>query len=198
MRERRLGYAAMWLLVLGAWFSLVFYGADWITAHRPRHVVPYFAWELQLPFIPSLAVVYLTMNLLIAIALVALGTRRELRALALALCADILIAGVGFILYPAQLAFPEPLGTGTWAMFFHFADRLNGDYNLVPSLHVALAVTCVSAYATRAKPLWWLWATAIAASTLLTHQHHVIDVVTGWLLGIAGGRLYRGMNQSQL
>ena len=193
--RNRLGYVALWIAVLGAWFSLVFYGADWLTAQRPRHVVPHFAWELQLPFVPSLALVYLSVNILLPTAFVLQPTRREVRMLALALCADILVAGVCFILYPAQLAFEPPLVAGT---IFRFVDRLNGDYNLIPSLHIALAVTSVSACATRAKPLWWLWAAAIAVSTLLTHQHHVIDVASGWLLGIAGGRMYRGINQSQL
>jgi membrane-associated phospholipid phosphatase len=32
--------------------------------------------------------------------------------------------------------------------------------------------------------LLWLWAAAIAASTVLTHQHHIIDAVTGWALGV--------------
>ena len=198
MREKRLGHAALWLAVLGAWFSLIFYGADWITAHSPRHVVPHFSWELRLPFVPWLALVYLSMNILLPTAFLALPTRREIRTLTLALCADVLIAGIGFILYPAQLAFAAAHDAGTWTAVFQFADRVNGDYNLVPSLHIALAVTSVSACARRAKPWWWLWAVAIAVSTLLTHQHHVIDVASGWLLGIAGGRLYRGMNQSQL
>jgi len=34
-----------------------------------------------------------------------------------------------------------------------------------------------------------LWAAALAASTLLLHQHHVLDVVAGWFLGISGKRL---------
>ena len=35
----------------------------------------------------------------------------------------------------------------------------------------------------------WGWAGVVAASTLLTHQHHVADVLAGWLLGVAGKRL---------
>ena len=206
MREKRLGYAVMWALVLGAWFSLIFYGTDWIASQRPRHVPPHFGWELELPFIPSLTFVYLTIHLVLAIAPLLLLTRRELRALGLALCMDVLLAGIGFISYPAQLAFPPPPNPGAWTALFHFADRLNGDYNLVPSLHVALTVTCIAVYArgvrARCAAGFWLWAGAIAVSTLLTHQHHVIDVVAGWLLGILGARLYQRLvapaNQSQV
>jgi membrane-associated phospholipid phosphatase len=185
---------------------LIFYSADAITAQRSRHVPPHFAWELRLPFVPAFTVVYLSIHLLLATAPALLPTRRELRALGLALCSGILAAGVGFILYPSQLAFPAPPDPGIWSPIFHFADELNGNYNLVPSLHVALSVTCVAVYA-RCVPGWratclWLWASAIAVSTLLTYQHHVIDVVTGWLLGIVGGRLYQRFatpaNQSQV
>jgi len=30
----------------------------------------------------------------------------------------------------------------------------------------------------------WSWAAMIAASTVLIHQHHVLDVATGWLLAL--------------
>ena len=79
------------------------------------------------------------------------------------------------------------------AGLFLVADRANLTYNLVPSLHVALTNVCVAAFASRATgmgtALLWIWATGIAVSTLLTHQHHVFDVLTGWLLASLAVRL---------
>ena len=100
------------------------------------------------------------------------------------------IAGIGFLFIPADLAYPPVTETelGRWATLYHIADALNLTYNLVPSLHVALTVGCVAAFSTRTgalgKVLLWSWAAAIALSTLLTHQHHIVDVVTGWLLAL--------------
>ena len=69
---------------------------------------------------------------------------------------------------------------------FAFADQLNLRYNLVPSLHVAFAAICALAYArargAAAALVFGTWAAAIAASTVLLHQHHLVDVATGLAL----------------
>jgi membrane-associated phospholipid phosphatase len=99
-------------------------------------------------------------------------------------------AGVCFLLFPVELAYPPVPESelGAWAGLFHVADELNLTYNLLPSLHVALTVGCVAAFATHIRgagqALLWIWAGAIALSTLLTHQHQVLDVLTGWLLAV--------------
>ena len=140
-----------------------------------------------------MVVVYLSIHLLFAAVPFILRTRREIRAFILTLVAVIAIAGVGFVLLPAELAFPPPGDLGTWQALFRLADWLNLDYNLVPSLHVALSVACLAAFASRAglvgAALLWTWAGAIAASTLLTHQHHLLDVATGAALGLGANRL---------
>ena len=104
----------------------------------------------------------------------------------------ILVAGVGFLLVPSDLAFPPSVDTGPLEEAVRVSKELALPHNLVPSLHVAMSVTCVAIYALRAgrpgKTLLWGWATAIALSTLLFHQHHLLDVVTGWALGQAAVR----------
>jgi membrane-associated phospholipid phosphatase len=181
-------YAWALSLINGIWFMLVFGGCDFITAHRSLRVPIHFAAELRIPFVPAMTAVYMSIYLLFLAGPFILRTRREFRAMIATLATMIGIAGVGFLLVPAQLAFspPREQDLGIWAGLFHLADRLNLTYDLVPSLHVALSVACIAAFSTRTartgRTLLWIWAAAIAVSTVLTHQHHVIDVVTGWIL----------------
>lgn len=188
-------YAWALSLINGIWFMLVFGGCDFITAHCALRVRIHFAAELKIPFVPAMTAVYMSIYLIFLAGPFVLRTRREFRAMIATLAAMIGVAGIGFLLIPGQLAFPPPReqDLGIWAGMFHLADRLNLDYDLVLSLHVALSVACISAFSTHTgvtgKILLWMWAAAIALSTLLTHQHHVIDVITGWLLAIICVRL---------
>jgi membrane-associated phospholipid phosphatase len=175
-----------------ALFVVVYATTDWVTARRAFRVPVHAEWELGLPFWPWMSAVYLTIYPLMWSAPFVLPNVGRIRALATSLAVVILVAGAGFLLCPAQTAFPAPpADLGLWTPVFRVADQVNLDYNLVPSLHVALSVTSAIAYARVARPaartLWTLWAAAIAVSTVMTHQHHLVDVLTGWALGWAGG-----------
>ena len=184
-----------WLLSAAnaVWFALVYGGGDWITAHRTLRVPIHLPVELAIPFVPSAFVFYMSIYLLFFAGPFIVRERREFTALIRALALATLIGGIGFLLVPAQPAFPPPGDPGIWAGLSHFADWLNLDYNMAPSLHVALSVCCVATFSRHAgrsgRVLLWLWAFAIALSTVLTHQHHVVDAITGWALGIAANRL---------
>lgn len=172
------------------WFELVFYGCDVITRERSLRVPIHTSLDLAIPFVPSMTVVYLSMELLFLAGPFVLRTRKEFRAAIAMLAVAIGVAGICFLLIPADLAYPPVLESelGIWAGAYHIADAVNLTYNLVPSLHVALTVACVAAFARHAhaitKALLWTWAIAIALSTLLTHQHHLVDAVSGWVLGL--------------
>jgi membrane-associated phospholipid phosphatase len=185
-----LRYAGFLSAANALWFALVFGGMDFLTAHRTFRVPVHFPAELSIPFVPSMTAFYMSLYLLFLMAPLVLRTRREFRAIVITLAIMILCAGIGFLLFPANLAFPQPREEelGIWAALFHLADWLNLTYNLLPSLHVAFAVACVAIYAPRApsiaKSILWTWAAMIVASTVLIHQHHVLDVATGWLLAL--------------
>jgi len=178
--------------VLAAWFTVLYVGADWLTAHHTWRVRVHLDLEEHTPFVPAALLGYVSEYVLFALPPFVLRSRRELDALAAALAAVMLAAGVVFLLVPPAPAFPPPGDMSTWGPAVRFVKWVALPHNLLPSLHVALSVVCVSVYARQAAPvgkaLLWLWATVIAASTLLLHQHYLLDVLTGAALGWAGVR----------
>jgi membrane-associated phospholipid phosphatase len=183
-----LRYAALLSFANTLWFVLVYSGMDALTARRTFRVPVHFPTELAIPFVPAMTLFYMSIYMLFWMAPFVLRTRREFRALVITLAIVIFCGGIGFLLFPADLAFAPPReeDLGIWAAMFHLADKLNLTYNLLPSLHVAFAVICVAIFAARAslvgKVLLWFWAAMVAVSTILIHQHHLLDVATGWLL----------------
>jgi hypothetical protein len=186
-------FAVGQIALITLWFGFVFAGADWLTAHRTARVHIHLAAELRIPLVPSFLLVYMSVYLLYLGVPFVLRTRREIKSLALAQFITILVAGVGFLLIPGTLAYAPPNDLGAWKPLFHFADWLNLDYDLVPSLHVATSIVCIEAFARHAgmagKAALRSWGLAIAASTILTHQHHLLDAGTGYVLGMLIARL---------
>ena len=181
-------FAALVSLIGMLWFVVVYGGCDAITTHRVTRVRIHLDSELKIPFIPETVLIYMSIYLLFVAAPFILRQRHEFLTLAITLDVVILVGGIGFLLIPAQLAFPSPTDLGAFPGVFRLADRLNLTYNLVPSLHVALSVACIATYAPRTgiigKLLLSLWGLAISASTLFTHQHHILDVIAGWMVAL--------------
>ena len=197
---KHIRFATLISLIGILWFVVVYGGCDAITVHRATRIRIHLDSELSIPFIPETVLIYMSIYLLFVAAPFILRQRNEFLTLAITLDVIILAGGAGFLLIPAQLAFAPPTDLGAFPGLFRFADRLNLTYNLVPSLHVALSVACIATYAARTgtigKVLLWIWGLAISASTLFTHQHHVLDVVTGWIVALIVFRLLRGLGRS--
>lgn len=176
-------------LFTSLWFAAIYGGCDWITRHRAMRVSLDFAWEQSIPFVPAASPVYLSLNLLLATLALSLRQRAQLLAAGTAITAMIAIAGACFLVLPSELNYAPPPPAGIWQPLFNIADAMNLDYNLLPSLHVALATFAALVLgqrrATFTRVALTLWAIAIAVSTLLIHQHHVLDVAAGVALAVA-------------
>jgi membrane-associated phospholipid phosphatase len=111
------------------------------------------------------------------------------------LVAGTLACGALFLLMPAELGFvrtiPEdPPYAGLYAAIF----GLDRPHNLVPSLHVvwsaAIALACARAAGPFVRVALFAWLAVLAGSTVLVHQHHVLDVVTAFALVFILRRCY--------
>jgi len=184
---RHLQRTALLGLLVAGWFALVYVGADWITEQHAIRVRVHFAAELNLPFLPAFTLAYVSLYAAFAAVPFILRSRCEVRRLARDLALAIGVAGVCFVALPARLAYPPPpADLGLWTPLFRFADWANLDHNLLPSLHVTLGVLCLESFARQAAAPGRMvlsgWAGLIAASTMLIHQHHLLDVIVGGLL----------------
>jgi hypothetical protein len=167
-------------------FSSVYGSTSLLTGLRGARPAPYFHFELYVPFIPSMSTVYLTVPLVLLLTPFVLRTWRDITPFFLTLTAETLVAGLCFLLLPFAQAYPPRLASGFWGGLFHFADVLNLEYNEVPSIHVAFAVTAALVFGRRCgligRLLFGVWAIGVTLSTLLIHEHHLLDVGSGILL----------------
>ncbi len=180
---------------LMVWFVMVYGGADWLTGMHDFRVRLHMSFELGIPFVPSMILFYNSMHVAYAIAPFILRDRSEMHAMALTWVAITLLAGIVFLLLPSEDAFPTPsdAALGVWRGMFRLADHANLRFNSCPSMHVAWGIVCVDVYARYASRteslLLIIWGVGIFASTLLLHQHHIIDAIGGTLLGLFGSRI---------
>ncbi len=183
----QVGLALCLGLAEGLWFAVIYSGADWITRQHSYRVQWHASWDLLIPFVPAAFLAYLSLNVLFWIVPFVLRTRAELFGIVYAMAVATLVAGVCFVAMPLAHAYPPVSDLGSWQMIAEFARGLALEYNYAPSLHVAFTTICFLAMRKYLRgwhaALLGLWCAAIMIATLLTHQHYLIDVVTGLLLG---------------
>lgn len=175
--------------LLSLLFVTVYGGCNWLAEQRTSVGVWYFDWERQIPFWPAMILPYLSIDAFFVVAPFLCRDRDELRVYARRMTAAILVAGACFIVMPLRYAFERPVADGWLGALFQAFTSLDRPFNLFPSLHVTLAVILVDMYWRHTKGVLRFvvagWFLLIGLSTVLTYQHHVIDVVGGLALATA-------------
>lgn len=164
-----------------------------ITASRKIVFELFHPLELGIPFVPAAIWVYLLLYVLFVVIPFVLDPNR-IGALGRRLLWAIIIGALLFLILPARLGFDRVIPEGPlYGALFTFLFSFDRPHNLVPSLHVTFCALILWALAGK-----WHFRGAfyfvnillalICLSTLLVHQHHLLDVVVG--LGL-GGFLHR-------
>ncbi len=167
-------------------FMVVYGSCNWITAHRGDVGTWYYSWERFIPFVPVMIIPYMSIDLFFVAGPFLCQSREELRTLTRRITFAILVAGAFFLLMPLKMGIALPQPSGWTGAIFSFLHGFDQPYNLVPSLHITLRTILAELYARHTKGVTRLashvWFSLIGFSTILTYQHHVVDVAGGFVL----------------
>ena len=178
------GYWAFWV---GVAFFSVYPTCNWLTSQRNVTYPLYVDMELSIPLIPEFFWLYMSMYALFLLPPFFLNTA-QLKILGKQLIMATIASGIIFLLIPTELGFEriEPIDhfySSLYAQLF----TIDLPHNLVPSLHIVFSAIIVFALLEgmeniAARIVIWLWLILLCLSTLLVHQHHLLDVITGLLI----------------
>jgi predicted protein tyrosine phosphatase/membrane-associated phospholipid phosphatase len=191
--ERRSAPSTWKALGASAGLSILFlavYGCcNWITAQRHDTGMLFFEWERFIPFVPLMIVPYMSIDLFFVAAPFLCRTERELATLSKRMLAALVVAGICFLLFPLRFAFERPPASGWLGAFFDWFRGMDQPHNLLPSLHIGFLTILAQHYSRHTRGLVKIglnvWFVLVGLSTLLTYQHHLMDVVAGFALGVS-------------
>ena len=167
-------------------FLFVYGGCNWITAHRANVGTFYFDWERKIAFLPFFILPYMSIDLFFVVAPFLCRTDRELSVLAKRIALAIIVAGICFLLFPLRFAFPRPHADGWLGAIFDWFRGMDAPHNLLPSLHATFTLILCDIYFRHTRGIGRVaimtWFVLIALSPVLTYQHHLVDIVGGFVL----------------
>ena len=161
---------------------VTYYGVNYITRNRSNVHDFYFDWEPAIPLVPAAAWAYLSIFILMLLPVFYLNCQ-QMRLLARQMAFAMFIAGVVFLIFPCRVGYPpvSDLPTGIWLI-----KNIELPHTIFPSLHVALSSIIMlhlhRPFSPNGRLLLVAWLIALIASVMLTHQHHLADVLGGLVL----------------
>lgn len=174
-------------------FFPFYFGAGHIAALTHDTVGLYWSWERDIPLIPWMIWPYMTLFSLFLLPLFHMSAD-QISVLSRQSTATLVIAGTIFLLVPTHLGFAPTIVEEVHQPLFGLLAKVDTPHNLAPSLHVAFSALILLGCVGRASsPVAWgykFWLLLMSASTVLVHQHHIFDVISGLALAIFMRRIF--------
>lgn len=172
--------------LLSLLFMVVYGTCNYIASRRTDVGTLFFEWERHIPFVPLMIIPYMSIDLFFVAAPFLCRDARELEILRKRIVFGIALAGICFLFFPLRFAFERPQASGWLGAVFNWFRGMDQPYNLLPSLHITLRTILAYHYAQHTRGMLrvasHIWFSLIGLSTLLTYQHHVLDVAGGFAL----------------
>jgi membrane-associated phospholipid phosphatase len=171
---------SIWLAVL-----LLLYLAYFLLNNARGHIHSLeMTVDDRIPLVPVFVFPYLSIYALLAISI-----WRFLRAetkiftiAALAISLDLVLSYLVFLFYQTRVERPVILGSDVSSDILRWVYSIDKPFNAFPSLHTSISTLLVLLWGkvgSRIQPIIALWAAFIIASTLLTKQHYIADLLGG-------------------
>jgi len=175
-----------WAFLVGIAFFSVYPTCNWLTSQRTEVYQLYFTMELSIPFIPAFYWLYISLYALFLLPPFFMNIM-QLKLLGKRIILATVISGLIFIIFPASLGFERVSPDGFYSELFSTLFMIDLPHNMAPSLHIvysALILIGVSESTKNnlLKTAVLLWLGLISISTLLVHQHHIIDIISAFIL----------------
>ncbi len=166
--------------------NLLLFFAIYPITNRSVHGVyhhPYFSWELYAPLIDWMIIPYLSFNLLFLVPFFLLK-KENIKLLGIAFALSTVVAGIIFYIFPTESGFVRIVPDGFTSIFYISLFSLDKHTNLIPSLHVTYTILyfigCIGAIRGMTNKIFFFsWLLLIIISTFFTHQHHLLDIISG-------------------
>jgi len=169
------------------WFWAIYIGCDYLARGFDTRYDIRISADSHVPFVPAFSYIYMGVNLILVLPIIIIKNTQRYLSLAVTLAAEVALAGIVYLVFPVEPSI-SPQDPGNQIM--RWADMVNLTYNGFPSLHVALSVTSGLALLTDLERFWKVltacFVFAIFLSTLFTHQHFILESLSGLLLAGLG------------
>lgn len=173
----------------------VYAAAIYLTSNHfhffPPQLLPMSWVDLTVPFIPETVWIYISEYLFFATVYICckdmVNCNKYIYSFLALQTVSVLIFWIWPTTYPRdQFPLPEDLDALTYYAF-NSLRQADTPANCCPSLHVSSIYLSTFIFLDEQRkkfPFFFIWGTAIAASTLTTKQHYLVDVIAGFLMAV--------------
>ena len=184
----RLRSFTFWSTLIWLSFIVLYIPINYFTQFRDTYQI-YFAWELNIPFYPSWIYIYYSLFFAFMAFPFFIKDTKTYKLIFKTAFASYIIADIIYLIFPAELGFHRSVEVLGYENIFNLLFFIDWPHNLVPSLHVTMSYIISEAICHGTKNKWVkvffrIWIVLVSVSIVLVHQHHVVDLITGLLLGM--------------